>query len=49
MTPTKQTFTVPSPMFSDRILACLKSPGDSDGHGLEQIEDGFRFPDTGET
>ena len=36
-------------MFSDRILACLKAPGGSDGHGLELIEDGFRCPDTGET
>ena len=49
MTPDKQTFTVPPSMFSDRILACLKAPGGSDGHGLELIEDGFRCPETGET
>jgi len=39
----------PLPMFSDRILACLKAPGGSDGHGLEPTEDGLRCPDTGET
>jgi 2-polyprenyl-3-methyl-5-hydroxy-6-metoxy-1,4-benzoquinol methylase len=38
----------PPPMVSNRILACLKAPGDSDGHGLELTEEGFRCPDTGQ-
>jgi 2-polyprenyl-3-methyl-5-hydroxy-6-metoxy-1,4-benzoquinol methylase len=36
-------------MVSNRILACLKTPGGSDDQALEMIEDGFRCPDTGET
>ena len=49
MTGGKHVSTAPPPIVSDRILACLKAPGGSDGHGLELIEDGFRCPDTGKT
>ncbi len=36
-------------MFSDRIMACLKAPGDGNEAGLEPVEDGLRCPETGET
>ena len=41
--------TEPVPMFSDRILACLKAPGGDDETTLEPVENGFRCPQTGET
>lgn len=39
----------PAPMFSDRILACLKAPGGGDDAVLEAVDDGLLCPDTGET
>ena len=41
--------TAPAPMFSDRILACLKAPGGDDETTLEPVENGLRCPQTGET
>lgn len=38
----------PVPMFSDRILKCLKAPGGGDDCGLELGEGGLRSPETGE-
>ena len=36
------------PLFSDRILACLKAPGHSDDAGLEIVDGGFRCRSTGD-
>ncbi|MCH7935544.1 MAG: class I SAM-dependent methyltransferase [Proteobacteria bacterium] len=41
--------TAPAPMFSDRILACLKAPGGDDETTLETVETGLHCPQTGET
>ena len=48
MTAEKQISTAPPPMFSDRLLACLKAPGGSDENGLTLGGGGFHCPDTGE-
>jgi SAM-dependent methyltransferase len=37
-----------APLFSDRILACLKAPGHGDDCRLEQVDDGLRCVETGE-
>ena len=37
------------PLFSDRILACLKAPGHSDDAGLEIVDGGLRCRTTGQT
>ena len=36
-------------MFSDRILKCLKPPGEDDDRNLEVVDDGLRCTDTGQT
>jgi len=38
----------PAPMFSDRIVACLKAPGGGDDADLEVTPGGLRRPKTGE-
>ena len=38
-----------TPMFSDKILACLKAPGSDDDAALEAGGDGLLCPTTGET
>ena len=45
----KPISTAPPPMFSERILKCLKAPGGSDADGLELMDDVLRCPGTGET
>jgi 2-polyprenyl-3-methyl-5-hydroxy-6-metoxy-1,4-benzoquinol methylase len=37
-----------TPMFSDRILSCLKAPGGSDDTDLEETDGGLRCRQTGE-
>ena len=37
-----------TPMFSDRILPCLKAPGGNDDAALEMVENGLHCPGTGE-
>ena len=37
-----------TPMFSDRILPCLKAPGGNDDAALEPVENGLRCGATGE-
>jgi SAM-dependent methyltransferase len=37
------------PLFSDRILACLRAPGHSDDAGLEIVDGGLRCRTTGQT
>jgi 2-polyprenyl-3-methyl-5-hydroxy-6-metoxy-1,4-benzoquinol methylase len=41
--------TMPTPMFSDKILACLKAPGGGDDAALEAVDGGLFCPGTGET
>ncbi len=35
-------------LFSDRILACLKAPGQGNDTTIEEVENGLRCPQTGE-
>jgi len=47
MAPLRQTRAASMPLFSPRILPCLKEPGGSDESGLEMVENGLRGTVTG--